>query len=322
MKKLLLILFSILILISCQNDKGSKKKCRMITTYKLVDKFGGDFEQISNELFFNENGLEYMCYFYDGDGSLSHSELYKYEGGVRKQEETYEKGILVFRRILDYDTTGRLLTHSKFSDKLDMKIIFTYDEKGVLIMSEVYAGDGTRWTRTVNEYNSKDQIIKSNMYFEGTKEPYVTEIKYNKEGKKIESKVISVPTGFSGKGSTTKIKYNNQGNIIEKYRLNPNASAIKRNVVEEETIIYKYEEFYCDEIENSSYKNLVTDNSIESNNQIINSTNSSQKNTTNNINTTNPSSNSFQKEEIAKKKEIVISVRGLVNVENAQNHKR
>ena len=84
----------------------------MITTYKLVDKFGGDFEQISNELFFNENGLEYMCYFYEEDGSLLRSEIYIYEDSIRKHEEEYEE--------LDYGLD--LKPFSKRVEKLNRKV--------------------------------------------------------------------------------------------------------------------------------------------------------------------------------------------------------
>ena len=165
MKKIILVILSVLCLVSCnQSEKKNdlteenlKGKVKSITenTYEAVDKFGqiekGDVLVDSSAVYtddghfkiYNEKGNKIEENYYNSNGSLIYKNTYKYDEKGNIIEENY------------YNSNGRLYS----------KTTYKYDEKGNMIEDNFYdSDDGSLIYKNTYKYDEKGNNIEKNNY--------------------------------------------------------------------------------------------------------------------------------------------------------------
>lgn len=184
MKKIILIILSVLCLVSCnqsekkndlteENLKGKVKSIKE-TTYEAIEKFGqiekGDVSYYAYAVtIYNEKGDRIEENHYNSDGSLDYKVTYKYDENGNKIEGNI------------YFSNG----------KLDKKVTYKYDEKGNIIELNGYNSDGSLLYKYTYKYDKKENIIEKNRYNSNGSldEKYTYKYEYDKNNNWIQQVV-------------------------------------------------------------------------------------------------------------------------------------
>ena len=209
MKKIILVILSVLCLVSCnqsekkndlteENLKGKVKSIKE-TLYEAVDKFGqiekGD---VLNNYFniYNEKGNKIEENRYDSDGSLYFKDTYKYDEKGNKIEENR------------YNSDGSLYS----------KTTYKYDEKGNMIEDNFYdSDDGSFIYKNTYKYDEKGNKIEEYHYDEDGKFIYKNTYKYDEKGNIIEEKIYHSDGRF-GNTYTYKYEYDKNNNWTQRIK--------------------------------------------------------------------------------------------------------
>ena len=183
MKKIILVILSVLCLVSCnQSEKKNdlteenlKGKVKSITenTYEAVDKFGqiekGDVLVDSSAVYtddghfkiYNEKGNKIEENYYNSNGSLIYKNTYKYDEKGNIIEENYynSNGRLYSKTTYKYDEKGNMI-EDNFYDSDDGSLIYKntykYDEKGNNIEKNNYDSNGRLYSKYTYEYDKNN----------------------------------------------------------------------------------------------------------------------------------------------------------------------
>jgi len=259
MKKLLFILLVNLLLSGCSTDK-----CKIVTEYELVDKFGGNYEQLfSFSIYkYDKSGNKIEDYCYWPSGIFRNKTVYKYDENGNKIEENY------------YDSDGSLFS----------KTIFKFDKNGNQIEGNRYNDDGSLSTKEINKCDENGNKIEEKWYSPDGSFRNKTVYKYDENGNKIEFSYYKTNGDLLQKIT---YKYDENSNEIEKNIIN---TSFSRGGLSKMTVISKYEYCNCNDI-------------VDKVSQDPSSNSNPTNNTSNNINTTkSSSSNSYQPKQTETKK--------------------
>ena len=213
MKKIIIILISLLTIIGCVGQESYKEtdlqkqelkgkiKSQTKTTYryKTTEKSG----KIQKE----EQQSKLVSYF-NKDGNFTERIFYDKEKGTIRQEFSYdEKGNLI--EIKGYEANGTLGT----------KITYKYDQKDNRIEENTYS-EGVLQQKNTYKYdqdNREIEVIRNVFAFwnGGVKLRQVNE--YDTKGKKIEERNFSNNNELTSKAL---FSYDEKGNLIEEYFVN------------------------------------------------------------------------------------------------------
>ena len=182
MKKIILVILSVLCLVSCnQSEKKNdlteenlKGKVKSITenTYEAVDKFGqiekGDVIVDSSAVYtddghfkiYNEKGNKIEENYYNSNGSLIYKNTYKYDEKGNKIEENYynSNGRLYSKTTYKYDEKGNKIEEYHYDEdgKFNYKYTYKYDEKGNIIEENHYDSNGRLDSKYTYEYDKNN----------------------------------------------------------------------------------------------------------------------------------------------------------------------
>ena len=190
MKKIILVILSVLCLVSCnQSEKKNdlteenlKGKVKSITenTYEAVDKFGqiekGDVLVDSSAVYtddghfkiYNEKGNKIEENYYNSNGSLIYKNTYKYDkkGNIIEEKSYYPDGSLIYKNTYKYDEKGNKIEDNSYDSdgRLHSKYTYKYDEKGNKIEENWYNSDGRLHSKYTYKYDEKGNNIEENWY--------------------------------------------------------------------------------------------------------------------------------------------------------------
>ena len=183
MKKIILVILSVLCLVSCnQSEKKNdlteenlKGKVKSITenTYEAVDKFGqiekGDVLVDSSAVYtddghfkiYNEKGNKIEENYYNSNGRLYSKTTYKYdEKGNMIEDNFYDSddGSLIYKNTYKYDEKGNKIEEYHYDEdgKFNYKNTYKYDEKGNNIEKNNYDSNGRLDSKYTYEYDKNN----------------------------------------------------------------------------------------------------------------------------------------------------------------------
>ena len=183
MKKIILVILSVLCLVSCnQSEKKNdlteenlKGKVKSITenTYEAVDKFGqiekGDILVDSSAVYtddghfkiYNEKGNKIEENYYNSNGRLYSKTTYKYdEKGNMIEDNFYDSddGSLIYKNTYKYDEKGNKIEEYHYDEdgKFNYKYTYKYDEKGNNIEKNNYDSNGRLDSKYTYEYDKNN----------------------------------------------------------------------------------------------------------------------------------------------------------------------
>ncbi len=183
MKKIILVILSVLCLVSCnQSEKKNdlteenlKGKVKSITenTYEAVDKFGqiekGDVLVDSSAVYtddgrfkiYNEKGNKIEENYYNSNGRLYSKTTYKYdEKGNMIEDNFYDSndGSLIYKNTYKYDEKGNKIEKYHYDEdgKFNYKYTYKYDEKGNIIEENHYDSNGRLDSKYTYEYDKNN----------------------------------------------------------------------------------------------------------------------------------------------------------------------
>ena len=183
MKKIILVILSVLCLVSCnQSEKKNdlteenlKGKVKSITenTYEAVDKFGqiekGDILVDSSAVYtddghfkiYNEKGNKIEENYYNSNGRLYSKTTYKYdEKGNMIEDNFYDSddGSLIYKNTYKYDEKGNKIEEYHYDEdgKFNYKNTYKYDEKGNNIEKNNYDSNGRLDSKYTYEYDKNN----------------------------------------------------------------------------------------------------------------------------------------------------------------------
>ena len=193
MKKIILVILSVLCLVSCnqsekkndlteENLKGKVKSIKE-TLYEAVDKFGQIKKgNVLNNYFtiYNKKGNTIEGNEYYSDGRLGYKLIYKYDGKGNNIEKNnyYSDGRLNYKTTYKYDEKGNKIEKNNYyySGRLDSKTTYKYDEKGNNIEENIYYYG----SRPAENYSYEYEYDKNNNWtqkiqYRNTIPVYITE---------------------------------------------------------------------------------------------------------------------------------------------------
>jgi len=334
MKKLLLLLLCVPLIFSCgeneekDNDETVQKEeklCKIITGYTIVDKFGGDYKQLSSQRIYNKYGKKYsdcqldpfrnsklktLCvYTYNEKGNLI--EKYRYlEGRAGYFKTRITRTLYVYDQSISHKSYVEFNTYilsTNSSNQLYRKGLIKFNDNGNKIESKEYNDEGKLLWTDLYEYDEYENIIKRITF---NPERSITNYQYA-DGKKMQE----IETNGTGHTFTSTYDYDDKDSLVflsfessrypidnhqDHFEYDDNGEVKKRTrlpsneignrEINYHTIIYKTEYCNCEDIENKIYQDPLSNS---------NPTN----NTSNNINTTkSSSSNSYQQKQTETKK--------------------
>ncbi|MDC0339067.1 hypothetical protein OAN33_05975 [Flavobacteriales bacterium] len=201
--------------------------CKIATTFEVINKFGGDYEQLSSQITYNDKGkrLEYREFSDDSHYYFIVVRTYNKKGN----EITYHSKIsmtgLKSKRngTTTYDEVGNKIEQNNYNPDggLDSKTTYKYDDKGNQIEENLYKSDGGLDSKYTYKYDDNGNQIQIKFYESDGSLYSETAYKYDNKGNQIEAIWYKSDGGLDSKNT---YKYDDKGNQIEQNNYNPDGS--------------------------------------------------------------------------------------------------
>jgi len=237
MKKIVFILFSVLILSSCEEEKQPPVENTGIPLISKVLFDGTLYIEYTytgaNLLFEEKTKLHYTKYNYNNQNLLSSSEYYMDPGMYSSSSSVVEES-MNREEWVNPDNTAKSLTQK-----------FEYDGSGQLTR-KIY----TRTSSTSSEYMEftleSDRIIRQKMYWEDKLSSYI-DYEYDKKGNLIkESRFYVPPSGPEELWTITEYEFDNMHNPYRAFRrlLSPGKYTNPNNITKQTyTILFEVDQW-------------------------------------------------------------------------------
>ena len=279
MKKNIYFLSLILLIAACSSESNPNHgKCRIETSYEITDKFGGDYEELSIQNIYDENGNEVEMNFFNND-ALIWKQIFKYdENGNKVEENSISPSFngLTYTKIYKYDENGNEVEENFYNadgNSESKTKIYKYDENGNEVECNYYS-DGGYDGKIVYKYDENGNKVASNNYnADGSLEGKSIH-KYDENGNEVEENFYNADGSLEGKNV---YKYDENGNRVESNNYNADGSL-------ESKYIHKHEYCNCDEVDGKKIQTSFSNqgNNTSGNNSSSSSSSGSSSNYTSN----------------------------------------